>query len=219
MNGMDQTLSNTQQMLLEALTKQDAKLGQMYEGAVLVFKSSNPDRLRLTAHGIRELINELPGYLDVVIEDEAKQRLGDFAANLLKTYEALRKKTPWPGNPKWEGQIDEHLRGFLTEVESFLEADGKIKSSRANKTRGLIQKQNHNSVQLPKPIEDHKVKEWKIYSDFFTGRAHQASTTHDELLEYLCSFEDLLLHYLRPQTRDRQKEILEKIKEGEANGN
>jgi hypothetical protein len=212
-------LDGKQKMLLEALASRSIELGKMYEGAVRVFNSENPDRIHLACHGLRELMNELPKYVDLVIPDESRQRLGDFAAKLKGSYEALLRKTSWPGDPKWSGEIDEQLRGFLMEAETFLEADGKIKKSRADVTRDLIQKHNHSVAPLPTAIEGLRVKEWQTYNSYFTGVAHHATTTEAEFLGHLGAFEDMLLHFIRPQTFERRKDILAAISEGESNAN
>jgi hypothetical protein len=68
-------LSGQQQTLLIALNEKDPKAAKMYLGALHVFQQrANPDRLALAAHGLRELMEKLPKYVDIPARGQAKSQ-------------------------------------------------------------------------------------------------------------------------------------------------
>ena len=59
-------LSGRQLAILSALARRDGDLAKMYEGGLAVLADrSNPDRLALSAHAFRELMEKLAKVLDV----------------------------------------------------------------------------------------------------------------------------------------------------------
>jgi len=190
-------LEPLQNELYYALREKSEELAQMYLGAVQVFnQNNNPNRVNFAAHGIREMMGRLPKVIDVPINDGAKQRLGDFVTNLRQGWAKMCKKNGWPGDPKWDGQIDGDLKKFLVQIESLLEAETRIKKDRRSVTQSFIRKQNFSSVGLPEEIENLKVKEWMTYHDYFVNTAHYHPTDEATFLKYLKHFEDVLLRYL-----------------------
>ena len=64
-SGPSWELSGMQRMIFGSLNDKHERLGVMYAGALHVLQSDNPDRLVLAAHAIGELIEKLPGHINV----------------------------------------------------------------------------------------------------------------------------------------------------------
>ena len=109
------TLSGQQQALYAALIEKERRLAFMYYGALVVFgHNDNPDRLALAAHGLRELMEKLPRYLDLPTEQQPKTI--EKMWTLHKKWDRTVKKSKCHDNGKWNGQIDRVLEGALTEI-------------------------------------------------------------------------------------------------------
>ncbi len=213
-------LEPIQNQLHSALKAKSDSLARMYFSALQVFSQvDNEDRLYLTAHAIREMMGKLPDVIDVPIEDGAKQRLGDFVNNVNQEWAKMCTKGRWPGDPKWQGDVDGDLKKFLAKIEVMLEAEVKIKKGRKTVVQSVIRKQNFSSVPLPSDIEDLRTKEWIKYQDYFTKTAHYNPTDETTFLGYLKHFEHFLLNCLEPRTFEVQDDIKKIIEEGESNAN
>lgn len=207
-----------QKELESILKEKHEKVAKIYLGAILVLRQfDNPDRVSLCAHGVRELINSLPRFIDVPIVKEARQQLGNFADALQLDWQKVVDEGIWPGKPPWTGEINTCLRVFLERAMLLVEAHASIREGRRTQVKEIIKKQNFSAVPLPETIEDLKAKEWDEYRNYFTRVAHHSSTNEGEFLQYLTNFEYLLLNYLKPRTFDTHAELLKEI-EGVQNG-
>lgn len=203
-----------QKELKKVLNEKNEKAAQIYIGALLILKQiDNPDRIALCAHGLRELIVLLPKFIDVPIIKEAQQQLAHFADALVGEWNSMKAQNKWPGDPPWNGAIDDHLRKVLNKASLLVESHLGIREGRRNQVKEIIKKQNFSAVPLPETIEDLKAKEWNIYRDYFAKIAHHASTTEEEFLSHVTHFENLLLNYLKPRTFDTHSELLTLIAE------
>lgn len=213
-------LEPMQNQLYSALKAKSEVLARMYFSALQVFSQpENEDRIHLTAHAIREMIGKLPEVIDVPIEEGARQSLGSFVSNVTEEWTKMCSKSRWPGDPKWEGDLDPDLKKFLLKIEVMLEAELRIKKDRRTVVQSVIRKQNFNSTFLPSDIEELRIKEWMMYQKYFVKTAHFNSTNEEEFLGYLKEFENFLLNYLEPRTFDIHDEIKKLIAEGESNAN
>lgn len=72
-----------QQSLYEALIAKSSELGSIYIGALMTLeRRDNPDRLAQAAHGLRELMEKLPKYLDLPIQNRSpslKEKVRDLS--------------------------------------------------------------------------------------------------------------------------------------------
>jgi hypothetical protein len=213
-------LEPLQNQLHSALKAKSETLARMYFSALQVFsQAGNLDRFYLTAHAIREMMGKLPDVIDVPIEEGAKQRLSDFVNNVGSEWAKMCSKGRWPGDPRWQGDLDKDLNKFLQKIEVMLEAGVKIKKSRKALVQSVLRKQNFSSVPLPIDIEDLTAKKWITYQDYFTTTAHYNPTDEATFLSYLKHFERFLLDCLEPRTFDVQDDIKKIIEEGESNAN
>lgn len=213
-------LEPLQNQLHSALKAKSETLARMYFSALKVFSQSDiEDRFYLTAHAIREMMGKLPEVIDVPVEDGAKQRLGDFVNNVNQEWTKMCSKSRWPGDPKWQGDIDADLKKFMVKIETMLVAKVNIKKGRKSLVQSVIRKQNFSPVPLPTDIEDLRTKEWMNYQDYFTKTAHYNPTDETIFLGYLKHFENFLLNCLEPRTFAVQDDIKKIIEEGESNAN
>lgn len=203
-----------QKELEKALKEKNESAANIYLGAILISKQpGNPDRIALCAHGLRELMNLLPKFIDVPVIKEAQQQLGHFADALVEDWRTMAGQEKWPGEPAWNGGIDDSLRKVLQRTTLLVEAHIGIREGRRVQVKEIIKKQNFSAVPLPENIEDLKAKEWDTYRNYFTKTAHHSSTTADDFLGYVTHFEHLLLNYLKPRTFDTHNELLKMIEE------
>jgi hypothetical protein len=217
-NGTALVLEPIQIQLHAALKAKSVDLARMYVSALHVLsQTNNEDCHHLAAHAIREMMGKLPDVIDVPMEDGAKQRLGDFVNNVSQEWTKMCSKSRWPGDPKWEGDVDGDLKKFLVKIENMLEAEVRIKKGRKTVVQSVIRKQNFSSVPLPSDIEDLRTKEWIKYQDYFTQTAHYKPTDEPTFLGYLKHFEYFLLNCLEPRTFEVQDDIKKIIEEGESN--
>src|ERR1700723_1172860 len=117
-------LTPTQQSLYEAVADRRNDVAVCYHAAVVILNDDvMPDRLALAAHGLRELMEKLPG-------DEMAV---DMGADLNTKVNALRP--PWQGavaeeeqrgGEQWGNGVGAALRTFLGVVEEFFRGRDEI---------------------------------------------------------------------------------------------
>jgi hypothetical protein len=211
-----QGLDPHQRELEKALNEKSEVAANIYLGAVLLSRQGwNPDRVSLCSHGLRELMNLLPKFIDVPLVKEARQQLGQFVDRLVEDWKTVETQGNWPGDPPWQGSIDDGLRKLLVRTRTVVEAHTNIREGRRIQVKGIIKKQNFSAVPLPSNIEDLKAEEWETYRDYFVKTAHHATTTDEDFNRYLTHFEHLLLGYLKPRTFDTHAELLTLIEEAQ----
>src|SRR5687767_1458877 len=99
-----------QKALFEALRDLDPRLAEMYEGALRVLDDhENPSRLPFCAHGLREIVDKLPKYLDLPVP--AKQASLGAKVNEIhdEWKQAVQKSGCTSDGAKWDGPIDKPL--------------------------------------------------------------------------------------------------------------
>jgi hypothetical protein len=95
-------------------------MGVLYECALRTFQdNSNPERIFLAAHSIRELTKDLPKVLDVPVLTE-HGRMRDKLDALEKAWAAALGST-CNRSGAWTGEIDDPLRRLLTKLPRVLQ--------------------------------------------------------------------------------------------------
>ena len=211
-------LSGRRWALYEALAARDLKLADMYFGAFSVLnQEGNPDRLALTSHGVRELMEKMPRYLDLPVPPEGP-RLGDKVRSLVPVWEKVLSRSNWSGNDGWVGTIDEVLREFLRKARELFAWFNVERPMRRERMTRVIRGLDPSGRSLPPPIEKLHVDEWVEYHDYFNDVAHHRITPTSEDFElWLGALESFLLDRLRPRTFEDLEIIDLIIKEGEGN--
>lgn len=189
-------LSGRSRQLWEALSDIDEQLGHMYLGALDVLQHhGNPDRLALVAHGIRELIEKLPRFLDVPSTENRGPGIREQARRLAAAWEK------WgPSVVDGEGTLTSSGEKLLRQLGEFCKGVGADPTRRQAAT-AAVSRLDLNPLKLPPPIQDLHVSEWSAIEGFFIGVAHHTKTTDDEEFEqYLAALDRFLLDRLRPRT-------------------
>ena len=210
-------LSGQQSTLYIALLEKDQKLADMYMGTLIVLNhNENPDHLAHAAHGVRELMEKLPSFVNVPIKAQSeslKSKIIELETIWLSTLE----KSQSYNNQIWEGDIDPRLHKLLNKVHLFFEwftnHYPRRKAEVAKTLRGL----DVSGRTLPIPLEDLNIKTWFGIRDFCQSVAHHRKyTTKDEFGQWLEALERFLLDRLRPRTFTDFDKIDEIIRESES---
>jgi hypothetical protein len=206
--------SGQQRALFEALMERNEQLGNMYIGAVTVLADgSNPERLVLAAHGLRELMEKIPKYLHIKkTQDTLKSR----TRNLEIAWEKACKNSQCLKNPDSTVQIDPPLRSFLRKMGEFFSWFKQSHPKRKEEIAKTLQALDSIDRPLPPPIKELRVDEWDGIHDYFEGVAHhQINPGYNDFILWLDVIERFLLDRLRPRTFADFDKIDSIIKEGE----
>lgn len=216
---MAATLRPIQQELVKELANKNALVAEMYQGALAVLAEKHiVNRLALAGHSLREMLEKLADHIDAPIPRKGPT-LGNIAENLSGEWNRLLSKSAWPGNPKWNGAIEDKLRKFLGGCETFFATWEKIKPQRRARAAAVIRTSHLGQSAIPGALEEHKANEWLIYSQYFTDIAHHKPTKEEDFLGYLENLEQFLMNTLQPRTFDNRKELQAIIAESENNAN
>ncbi len=211
-------LSGPQLALHRALTEKDEMLGNIYAGALTVLGSGgNPDKLGLAAHGVRELMEKLPAYVDVQTKarfESLKVKAIELEAQWDKT---LRNSSSFDGST-WAGDIDGSLRKFLDRLRLFFEWFTQHNPRRLEEMTKALRGLDPAGNMLPEPLERLTVSAWDEMRDFFVAVAHhRKQTSQDEFETWMRAFEGFLLERLVPRTFEDFDMIDAIVAEGEGN--
>jgi hypothetical protein len=201
-------LDHHQRFLRDVLQQRAATAAAMYVGALQVLADDgNPDRLALAAHGIRELIKELPAYFNLPVPIR-----GAMGNRVTALHQAWKKARPnmHPEKPL-PGALWAKLEGFFGWFEAEL-------PTWKQRTTELLRGLDPAGRPLPAPIEKLRVEEWLLCNEFFVTSAHHASCSEEDFAKWLSFFEHFLLDLVRPRTFDNADKIDALIKEAEADG-
>ena len=203
--------------LYQALTRKDSRLAGMYLGALLVLhQTENPERIPLAAHALRELMENLPKYLDLPVPKKPPS-LKVKVMNLNQDWQHATKSSVCNANPLWSGAIDVPLQKFLERVNKFFEWFQTEHPMRRERTEKLLKALDPLSRRLPGPIGDLRIEEWVECFDYFVPIAHHAPvSTLEDFKAWLDVLERFLLDRLKPRTFEDLAKIKEIIEEGES---
>jgi hypothetical protein len=209
------TLSGQQQALYAALIEKEHRLASMYHGALAVFgQHNNPDRLALAAHGLRELMEKLPRYLNLPTETQPK--LTEKLRSLNQSWDRTVAKSKCHENGKWNGEIDKVLQEVLAEIEGFFGWVNEQVPKRKESTARILRTLDALGRALPAPIEALHIEQWDLIHRFFISVGHhQRAASDEEFTTWLAALETFLLDQLTPRTFEDHAKIDAIIKEGE----
>jgi hypothetical protein len=184
--------------LHRALGELDQSLATYYEGALAVLAHTiNPDRLSLAAHGIREIMDKLPRFIDLPVE-ASHTTLGTKANNLREEWERLRKRTRCLQDGEWVGEIDGAMSRFMQRVDDFF---GWMVDQRPRKTEETARVLRElDPLDLPDPIVEQSALSYLAIRDYFVEVAHHRHSPEDEFHKRIAAFEIFLLERLVPRT-------------------
>jgi hypothetical protein len=210
-------LPGQQQALYNALLEKDQGLTNMYYGALMVLNhNSNPDNLALAAHGVRELMEKIPVFVDVQIKAQTESLKGKVL-DLENFWTATLRKTKCYKSQKWSGQIDVPLSKLLERLYTFFEWFIKHHPRRRAEIIATLQGLDSSRFKLPEHLEKLNAQTWDDMRDFFQAVSHHRKfTTGEEFSLRLNMLETFLLDRLHPRTFADINVIDEIIREGES---
>jgi hypothetical protein len=191
-------MTGRQQLVRRALSERSEAVGVLYECALRVLSDgSNPGRLLLAAHCIREMTGGLPNFLNLPILAE-QGRLGDQVSALEVTWvKAAKSQCHNDGN--WAGEIDGPIRKLLEALHKFFQWCKDNRPKRRDVAAGLFRSTDPSGMPLPETLEKKRIDRWLALHDYFVRVAHQSSTTETEFHLALDDLEQVLLDLLYPR--------------------
>jgi hypothetical protein len=192
-------MTGRQQLVQRSLSEKSEAVAVLYECALRVLaEGSNPGRLFLAAHSIREMTGGLPKYLDLPILAE-QGRLGD-QVNALETIWVGTAKSQCHNDGAWAGEIDGPLQKLLGALHKFFQWCKDNRPKRRDVAAGLFRSTDPSGLPLPETLETKRVERWLALHDYFVRVAHRSSTSEDEFRSALEELEQILLDslYRRP---------------------
>lgn len=209
-DGLRPQLNHQERTLHDVLLSKDLKLAQMYFGSLMVFNDErNPDRLSLSAHGLRELMEKITEYVDVkIIKPDLKGKIRVLA-------EDWKKLQRCSGPKKNQEQLQ--LR-FSKRLEKFFVWFEVAHPKRKEQIAQVLKSFEPLERYLPAPLEKLRVNEWDMIWSYFKAVAHHGQLTKvEEFQSWKMAMERFLLDRLCPRTFADQRELLDIIKMGETN--
>ncbi|MGC8761737.1 MAG: hypothetical protein ACP5VC_17405 [Bryobacteraceae bacterium] len=191
-------MTGRQLRVRRALSEKSAAAAELYECALRVLSDgSNPGRLVLAAHAIREMTGGLPKSLDLpILADQG--RLRDQVSALGAAWaKATRRKCHSDGN--WAKKIDGPLRQFLKACDEFFQWYKQSLPKRRDVAAKLFKSADPSGMPLPETLEKSRADRWLELHDYFVRVAHQSSTTEAEFQSALDNLEQVLLDLLYPR--------------------
>jgi hypothetical protein len=215
----DTTMTGRQMALYQALGKKDKQLASMYLGALAVLKhASNPDRLSLAAHGLRELLEKLPRFLDIPLESKPLS-MKEKIRPLQQTWVQAQKHSDCLKTSSASDAIDNPLRSYLDMSDSFFSWFDGVHLTRKQQAAKVVRGLDPQKKGLPAPIEQLHVEAWDKFRDYFVGVSHHTiNETFDEFIKWVDALESYLIDRLVPRTFDDFAALDAIIGEGETNG-
>ncbi len=211
-------LTAKQKAFAERLGEKYPLLHRMYLGALGVLQQAeNPDRFSLAAHGIRELMEKIPEYLDVDMpahREDLRCKVDELEKKWLKASAA----SECPKGGTWEGLIDPPLRAALREVGLFFDWRKNHMPRRRQEVGNVLKELDGTKKSLPEPLKNLNVEYWQEIQGFFLKVSHHRKTTDEQEFErWMDSFETFLLDRLSPRTFADIDEIDALIHQGKGN--
>ena len=110
----------------------------IFLGALEVINGSNPDRVALASHNLRELIGFMPhAFLDEM--RALDKRMGDEVDALASRWIRASKSQSRDDKGLWSGEIDPSLKGFLSKAEGFFDWFRSNREARQQDTSEALQ--------------------------------------------------------------------------------
>lgn len=214
------TLSGRQKAFADRLGEESPLLRQAYLGALDVLqRAENPDRFALAAHGIRELMEKIPEYLEVDMPAHHEDLRGKVT-ELDAKWSKASAESKCLQNGSWEGAIDKPLKFVLKEIGAFFDWFKSHMPRRKQEVGNVLKELDGTRQPLPEPLQDLNISYWeKIQRFFISVSHHRKKTDDDEFGMWLGSLETFLLERLSPRTFADIDEIDALLDPGKGNAN
>lgn len=189
-------LTPTQRGLYEALIDKGGHYGKWYRTAIGVLNDPRlPDRLALAAHGLREVMEKLPG--DGVSVDRAAA-LPDKVRRLGLSWERANESNQHGGGA-WTGEISDELREFLADVQHFFAGQEQLIARRKDHARQFLNELDVAPAGLPEDLQVSNARQWMVFHSYFAAVAHHRPVDEAEFRGQVSAFESFLSARLNPR--------------------
>lgn len=188
-----------QNELLATLARKSAKLAGIYNGGIRVFyQKDNPERLPLTAHCMRELIEKCP-----VLTGREPAPQGDGMKNRIEPVKQAHLALQGQGFSEASplDAVEGAVRKILTTLNNFFEWMEDNRPQAAKRTAQILSDLSGPGQMLPMDISDAEVARWLTADKYFKRVAHhgQDHINEDEFMIHMTFIENVLLQRLQPR--------------------
>ncbi len=217
---LEQRLTDRQLTLFQSITKMNVDIAKdianWYIGSFFILADEdNPDRIALSAHGIREMMEKFPRLVDVPTK-RSNEPIFNEVRILANNWEKTKRNTDCIVNDIWEGELDGSLIDMLSSLgEFFLWLEREVPTRQVEYTR-MLNGFSDSVLYLPQNIKDKTISQWTELFNFFTN------TSHHSLVPNLMEFQDnisrlemLMNELLNPRTLEDFDDIDKLIEEVE----
>jgi hypothetical protein len=189
-------LTGIQLDLHNALVGEDPACAEYYRAAIATLNDETlPDRIAITAHSLRELMEKLPN-------EGATDKAADLNTRLKKleqTWVTAHEEQQGHEGERWIGSIGTALQAFLVEAEEFFKVGAQFSESRRTKTKQYLSRLEIAAQQMPPDMQTRNAKEWMLQRKYFTDLAHHRFPEQDAAFrQRVAQFESFLLVRIRP---------------------
>jgi hypothetical protein len=140
-----------------------------------------------------------------------------FAFECGSSLEKAKVGSPSHDGERWDGQIDDSLRAFLSEADRYFEQVEAELRSRREAAQDFLRATESGGAPLPQVIEKREVDKWNDLEVFFQNVSHHRRPTNQRELETnVGDLEALLVSRLKLAVVEEYDEIDRLIEEGEA---
>lgn len=192
-------MTGRQQLVYSSLTDKSEPVALLYECSLRVLADeSNPGRILLAAHSIREMMGGLPKVLELPVLS-AQGRLGD-QMNALEPIWIGARKSRCHQEGEWAGEIDAPLQNLLKGLHKFFHWWKDSRPKRRDVATQLFRQTDPADMPLPETLEKKRADRWLALLDFFVRVAHGSSTTLEAFTASMEGLEQIFLDnlYRRP---------------------
>lgn len=203
---------------MEALTRKSSRsqraIGMYMEARRAIARNDGPESLHVAAYELREFMNALSPALDVPVVpfEQLKGKVRSFVGDWKKK----AGKTMCLRDGRWDGQIDNELRGLLASITTFVTWIEEQVPSRRAEAAVVLGKLAPTAHPFPGALLKVRTDEWSDLLGYFNGYSHHNSDPDPvEFRQQIERLEVFLLDHLEPRTFEDQSKIDRLIREVE----
>jgi len=195
--------------ILSALQRTNMIMAKMYEGAIVVLQYSDiPNRIHLSAHSIRELIEKMPQYSNLP-KISKPRTANDLLKSLKVEWDSFyNNNTNWDSGIEWFDGIKNQAIKLLRKFSDTFNSNEDALLTKKDRIRIQLRVLNeHNSLDpIPKKMEDEWIDVIKECDDYFTNVCHHKPTSADRFIVNLTNLE-LVLHAVLVSDRTHENRL------------
>ena len=204
--------------VIEAIERYDFEVASWYRGAILTAGNpGNPDRLAQAGHNLREVMDSMSRLAGLPQPEEAQGGLRDHFDPLANRWRRAQSDSDCFDGSCWSGTIDGPASRAMRAVDELVVWYAEHRRARREVFLDATRQLDGSGRRLPGVEEDRLWRDWARVRNCFIAVAHHSKGTTDaEFDEYVAELDALLLRVVGGDVYREQKQILELIREVEA---